>query len=100
MIQLIMSHFILVPRLKKIMLKSAEHEILNAHKYKSIKKFRHFSGSDKPRVPFFPFLNLKMPTVVGILKFRSWRVEHEIFFITMGPLTMLFAMQLFLFLVF
>ena len=29
------------------MLKSVENENLNAHKYKSIKKFNHFFGSDK-----------------------------------------------------
>ena len=32
------------------MLNSAEHEILNAHKYQEI---QHFSGSDKPRMLFF-----------------------------------------------
>ena len=35
---------------KFLLLNSAEHEILNAHKYKNIKKFRVFSGSDKPRM--------------------------------------------------
>ena len=30
------------------MLNSAEHEILNAHKYKNINKLSIFSGSDKP----------------------------------------------------
>ena len=33
------------------MLNSVEHEILNAHKYKTIKKFS-FLGSDKPRMLF------------------------------------------------
>ena len=36
------------------MLNSAEHEILNARKYKNIKKLSIFSGSEKPRVLFFP----------------------------------------------
>ena len=29
---------------------NSEHEILNAHKYKNIKKFGFFLGSDKPRM--------------------------------------------------
>ena len=53
-------------------LNSNEHEILNAHiKYKYIKKFGFFFGSDKPRMLFFPLINVKMPTVVGILTFMS-----------------------------
>ena len=52
-------------------LNSIEHEILNAHKYKNIKKFVFFSGSDKPGMLFFPILNVKMPTIVGILTFMS-----------------------------
>ena len=40
------------------MLKSVEHEILNAHKYKNMKKFGVF-GSDKPRMLFFPLKMLK-----------------------------------------
>ena len=53
------------------MLSSVEHEILNAHKYKNIKKFGFFLGSDKPRMLFFLHINVKMPTVVGILTFMS-----------------------------
>ena len=53
------------------MLNSTEHEILNAHKYKNIKKFGFFFGSDKPRMLFFPLINVKMPTIVGILTFMS-----------------------------
>ena len=30
-----------------------------------------FSGSGKPRMLFFQLMNVKMPTVVGILTFRS-----------------------------
>ena len=48
------------------MLISVEHGILNAHKYKNIKKFGFFLGSDKPRMLFFPLIN-----VVGILTFMS-----------------------------
>ena len=73
------------------MLNSIEHEILNAHKYKNIKKFGFFLGSDKPRMLFFPLINVKMPTIVGILTFMSRKnvmlswVEHEKSFITSGP---------------
>ena len=51
-------------------LHSVEHEILNAHKYEGIKKFG-FLGSDKPRMLYFPLINVKMPTFVGILTFMS-----------------------------
>ena len=70
------------------MLNSVEHEILNAHKNKNIKKFSFFSGSDKPRMLFFMLINVKMPTIVGILTFMSRKnfmlnsVEHEKSFIT------------------
>ena len=46
------------------MLNSVEREILNAHKYKNIKKVV-FLGS------FFPLINVKMLTIVGILTFMS-----------------------------
>ena len=49
---------------------STEHEILNAHKYKFIKKSA-FSGSDKPGILFFLLINVKMPTIVGILTFMN-----------------------------
>ena len=45
-----------------------QHEMLNAHKYKNIKLF---SGSDKPRILFSLLINVKMPTIVGILTFMS-----------------------------
>ena len=57
------------------MLNSVEHEILNAHKYKNtcIKNLfiQLFSDSDKPRMLFFLFTNVKMSTIVGILTFMS-----------------------------
>ena len=56
--------------IKLSMLNSVEHGIVNAHKDKNI-----FLGSDKPRALFFPLLNVKMPTIVGILTFY----EHEKF---------------------
>ena len=62
---------------------------------------QHFSGSDKPKMLFFLLINVKiivgillinvkMPTIVGILTFMSRKifmlscVEHELF-ITSGP---------------
>ena len=53
------------------MLNSVEHEILNAHKYKNIKKFSFFSGSDKRSRLFFLLINVKMPTIFDILTFKS-----------------------------
>ena len=55
-----------------------------------IKRNSAFSGSDKWRRLFFQLINVKMPTVVGILTFMSRknfmlsRVEHEKV-ITSGP---------------
>ena len=53
------------------MLNSVEHKILNAHKYKNIKRFGFFLGSVKPRLIFFQLIHVKMPTTVGILTFMS-----------------------------
>ena len=54
------------------MLNSVEHEIINAHKYKNIKQeIQLFSDSDKPRMLFSLLINVKMPTIVGILLFMS-----------------------------
>ena len=55
------------------MLNLAEHEILNAHRYKNIKKFSIFLDSAKPKILFFLLINVKMPTIVGILTFISWK---------------------------
>ena len=41
------------------MLHSAEHKILNADKYKNIKRFGFFSDSDKPRMLYFLLINDK-----------------------------------------
>ena len=61
-----------------IKLFSVEREILNAHKYKNIKKFSFFSDTNKPRMLFFLLIKVKMPTIVGILTFMSRKnsVEH------------------------
>ena len=48
-----------------------ELEILNAHKYKKYQEIQHLSGSEKPRMLFFLLINVKMPTIVGILTFMS-----------------------------
>ena len=40
------------------MLNSVEHEILNAHKYKKYQEIRLILGSDKPRMLFFPPINV------------------------------------------
>ena len=59
------------------MLNSAEHEILNAHEYKKIKKISIFSGSDKPRMLFFLLSNVKMPTFMSRKNFNLSSVVHE-----------------------
>ena len=62
------------PKILKIifMLNLAEHEILNACKYKNVQKFTFFSGSYKPRLLFFLLINDKMSKiVVGILTLIS-----------------------------
>ena len=58
------------------MLNSTEHEILNAYKNKNNKKFIFFSGSDKPVTLFFQLINVKMPTIVGILTFCEQEKFH------------------------
>ena len=47
------------------------NEILNAHKYKKYQEIWHIFCSDKPRIPFFLLINVKIPTIVGILTFMS-----------------------------
>ena len=54
------------------MLNSAEHEILNAHKYqKKYQDIQLFSALDMPTMLFFLLINVKMPTIVGSLTFMS-----------------------------
>ena len=52
-------------------LNSVEHEILYAHKYKNIKKFGLFTAQLSLECYFFPLIQVKMPTIVGILIFMS-----------------------------
>ena len=79
------------------MLNSAEHEILNAHKYENSNK--HFAGSEKARMLFFLLINVKMSAIVGILtilgrkNFLLNRVEHENLFITSGTNPHIFYMK-------
>ena len=59
-----------------------------------------FLGSHKPRMLFFPLINVKMPTIVGIFTFMSRKnfmlslVEHETSFITLGPGVCLCCLQM------
>ena len=53
------------------MLNSVEHGISNAHKYKKYQENHLFLILDKPRMLFFLLINVKMPTIVGILTFMS-----------------------------
>ena len=52
--------------------------------------YKTFLGSDKPRMLFFPLINVKTPTIVGILTFMSRKnfmlscVEHEKKFHNLG----------------
>ena len=60
--------------------------------------------SDKPRMQCFPLINVKMPTIIGILIFMSRKnfmlslVEHEKGFITSGPDVVLVCVSLLRFL--
>ena len=72
------------------MLNSAEHEIRNAHMHKNT-LFSFFKGPDEPRMLLFLLINVKMPTIVGLLTVMSRKnfmlssVEHGKSFITSGP---------------
>ena len=50
---------------------SDERENLNAHKYKKYQEIQLFLGSDELRMLFSPLINVKMPSIVGILTFMS-----------------------------
>ena len=58
------------------MLISVEHNILNAHKYIKYQDIRHCIGSDQLIMIFFLFINVKMPTVVGVLTFIEQEKIH------------------------
>ena len=52
------------------MLNSLEHDILNAHKYKNIKKLSVFQAQISLEC-YFMLITVKMPIIVGILTFIS-----------------------------
>ena len=47
------------------MLNVAEHEILNARKYKNVKKFNFFSGSDISIMLFVLLINVKIQQLLA-----------------------------------
>ena len=61
------------------MLHSAEHEILNVHKYKKYHKIKFFQSQLSLNL-FFLLINVEMPTLVSRKNFMQ-----EFFFITLGP---------------
>ena len=66
------------------MLNSVEHEILNVHVSIKILRNSAFLGSDKPIMLFFMPMNVKMPTIVGILTCSN-ELSMKKSFITSGP---------------
>ena len=52
-------------------IKIFEHENLNTHTYKNIKKIIIFQTQISLECYFFLLINVKMPTIVGILTFMS-----------------------------
>ena len=48
-----------------------EHEILNVHKYENIMTFSIFQAQISLKCQFFMLLNVKAPTIVGILSFMN-----------------------------
>ena len=75
--------------IKLFVLNSAEHEILNAKKYK-ISRYSAFKGQICLDAIFL-LINVKMPIIIGVLTFMSRKnfmlncVEHENGFITSDP---------------
>ena len=53
------------------MLNSVEHEVSNTHNNKKYQEIQLHLGSDEPRMLFSPLINVKMPTIVGIVTFMS-----------------------------
>ena len=73
------------------MLNSTEHEISTAHKKLKYQQTKKFIALSLAYVVFIMLINVKMPTIVGILTLMS-RIhfvlsgfEHEKSFITSGP---------------
>ena len=59
------------PRGYKTCLCSTEHEISTAHKTKMLKNIKIFLAFNLSDVVFIMLINVKMPTIVGILTFMS-----------------------------
>ena len=53
------------------MLKLADRENLNAHKYKNLKKLSFFHTQVRLNPIFAPHINLEIPNIVGILTVMS-----------------------------
>ena len=53
------------------MLNLAEYEISTPHKAYSVEKLKSFLALKLSIVSFIMLINVKMPTIVGILKFMS-----------------------------
>ena len=53
------------------MLNSTEHEISTAHKKQKARKVKIFLSFKLSGVVFIMLINIKMPTIVGILTFMS-----------------------------
>ena len=49
--------------------------VLNAHKHENTNINQLFAGSYKPRMLFFLLINVKMPTIVGLLTFMSRKIS-------------------------
>ena len=55
------------------MLNSIEHEISTAHKAKRLKNKDFLPSNSHKLIVFIMLINVKMPTVVGILTFMSMK---------------------------
>ena len=53
------------------MLKSTEHEILTTHKNKKYRQIKKSLALSRSYAVFILLINVKMPTIVGILTFMS-----------------------------
>ena len=56
---------------KIFMLNSDEREILNVHKCKKYQEIQFSDGTHKHIKLFFLLINVKMPTIIGILTLMS-----------------------------
>ena len=64
--------------IKKFMLSSDEHENLNAYKYENIKNFFFIFQAQISLECYFLLINVKMPTIVGILIFMSRKIHAQL----------------------